>query len=131
MTTSTILTPGTWAIDPIHSTIGFTVRHLMVSKVRGRFHTFTGTITVADDGSPSIAADINVASISTDHAQRDAHLQTADFFEVDNHPTATFRSTSVQPAGSGTFVLTGDFTAGCHQIDQPPRRFQRCERRHG
>lgn len=103
------LTAGTWAIDPTHSTIGFTVRHLMVSKVRGRFQDFSGSITVDESGVTAISADIDVASITTDNAQRDGHLKTADFFEVEKFPTAAFRSTSVAPQGDG-YVLTGDFT---------------------
>ncbi|OZC66141.1 polyisoprenoid-binding protein [Rhodococcus sp. 15-725-2-2b] len=103
------LTAGTWVIDPAHSTVGFTVRHLVVSKVRGRFQTFSGTITVAEDGTPSVDAEIDVASITTDNEQRDGHLKTADFFEVEKFPTATFKSTSVKADG-GDFVVTGDFT---------------------
>ncbi|AJW41234.1 polyisoprenoid-binding protein [Rhodococcus sp. 06-418-5] len=103
------LTAGTWVIDPAHSTVGFTVRHLVVSKVRGRFQNFSGTITVAEDGTPSVDAEIDVASITTDNEQRDGHLKTADFFEVEKFPTATFKSTSVKADG-GDFVVTGDFT---------------------
>lgn len=103
------LTAGTWAIDPTHSTVGFTVRHLVVSKVRGRFQNFSGTVTVATDGTPSVDAKIDVTSITTDNEQRDGHLKTADFFEVEKFPTATFKSTSVKADG-GDFVVTGDFT---------------------
>ncbi|MBJ7324545.1 MAG: YceI family protein [Rhodococcus sp.] len=103
------LTAGTWAIDPTHSTVGFTVRHLVVSKVRGRFQNFSGTVTVAADGTPSVDAKIDVTSITTDNEQRDGHLKTADFFEVEKFPTATFKSTSVKADG-GDFVVTGDFT---------------------
>ncbi|MBY4225748.1 YceI family protein [Rhodococcus fascians] len=103
------LTAGTWAIDPTHSTVGFTVRHLVVSKVRGRFQNFSGTVTVATDGTPSVDAEIDVTSITTDNEQRDGHLKTADFFEVEKFPTATFKSTSVKADG-GDFVVTGDFT---------------------
>lgn len=103
------LTAGTWAIDAAHSTVGFTVRHLVVSKVRGRFQNFGGTITVAADGTPSVDAEIDVASITTDNEQRDGHLKTGDFFEVEKYPTATFTSTSIKADG-GNFVLTGDFT---------------------
>ncbi|MCJ0892217.1 YceI family protein [Rhodococcus sp. ARC_M5] len=103
------LTAGTWAIDASHSTVGFTVRHLVVSKVRGRFQAFTGTITVDADGTPSVDAEIDVTSITTDNAQRDGHLKTADFFEVEKFPTATFKSTSVKADG-GDFIVTGDFT---------------------
>lgn len=103
------LSAGTWNIDPTHSTVGFSVRHLVVSKVRGRFQSFTGAITVAEDGTPSVNAEIDVASITTDNEQRDGHLKTADFFEVEKFPTATFKSTSVKADG-GDFVVTGDFT---------------------
>ncbi|NIL89786.1 Protein YceI [Rhodococcus fascians] len=103
------LTAGTWAIDPTHSTVGFTVRHLVVSKVRGRFQNFSGTVTVAADGTPSVDAEIDVTSITTDNEQRDGHLKTADFFEVEKFATATFKSTSVKADG-GDFVVTGDFT---------------------
>ena len=103
------LTAGTWAIDPTHSTVGFTVRHLVVSKVRGRFQNFSGTVTVAADGTPSVDAKIDVTSITTDNEQRDGHLKTADLFEVEKFPSATFKSTSVKADG-GDFVVTGDFT---------------------
>jgi polyisoprenoid-binding protein YceI len=103
------LKAGTWTIDPVHSTVGFTVRHLMVSKVRGRFQDFSGAITVAEDGTPSVTAEIDVASITTDNAQRDGHLKSADFFEIEKFPKATFTSTSVRESGSD-YVLTGDFT---------------------
>jgi polyisoprenoid-binding protein YceI len=103
------LSAGTWNIDPAHSTVGFSVRHLVVSKVRGRFQAFSGAITVAEDGTPSVNAEIDVTSITTDNEQRDGHLKTADFFEVEKYPTATFTSTSVKADG-GDFVVTGDFT---------------------
>ncbi|MBX7451086.1 YceI family protein [Mycolicibacterium sp. 3033] len=105
----TALPTGTWAIDPVHSSVNFSVRHLMVSKVRGGFDTFSGTITVAEDGSPSVQAEIAVDSVNTRNEQRDAHLKAADFFDVENHPVATFASTSVREAGD-RYVLDGDFT---------------------
>lgn len=107
--TDTDLSAGTWAIDPVHSTVHFSVRHLMVSKVRGRFGTFSGAITVAEDGTPSVAADIDVTSVDTGNEQRDAHLRAADFFEADKHPTASFRSTGVRGNGDA-YVLDGEFT---------------------
>jgi polyisoprenoid-binding protein YceI len=110
MTTATsALSAGTWAIDPVHSSIAFSVRHLVVSKVRGVFDTFSGTITVAEDGTASVRAEIDVASVDTRNAQRDAHLKSADFFDVENHPTATFVSTSVREDGAAHLV-DGDFT---------------------
>ncbi|MCV7203907.1 polyisoprenoid-binding protein [Mycolicibacterium peregrinum] len=106
---ATDLTAGTWAIDPVHSSINFSVRHLMVSKVRGSFETFSGAITVAEDGTPSVSATIDVNSIDTRNEQRDAHVRSADFFDADNHPTATFVSTGVRPDGDD-YIVDGDFT---------------------
>jgi polyisoprenoid-binding protein YceI len=100
---------GTWAIDPVHSSIGFSVRHLMVSKVRGNFENFSGAIVVAEDGTPSVTAEIAVDSINTGNEQRDAHIKSADFFEVEKYPTATFTSTSVRANGDD-YVLDGEFT---------------------
>ena len=93
------LSAGTWAIDPVHSSIEFSVRHLMVSKVRGNFDNFTGAIVVADDGTASVTAEIAVDSINTRNDQRDAHIKSADFFEVEKYPTATFTSTGVRSEG--------------------------------
>ena len=100
---------GTWAIDPVHSSVGFSVRHLMVSKVRGVFDTFSGAITVAEDGTPSVHAEIAVDSVNTRNEQRDGHLKSADFFDAEKHPVATFSSTAVRQDGDG-YVVDGDFT---------------------
>ncbi|QKT06354.1 YceI family protein [Gordonia sp. X0973] len=112
MSATSVVSPiqaGTWAIDPAHSTVGFSVKHLMVSKVRGKFDTFSGTITVAQDGTPSVAAEIDVTSINTGNDQRDGHIRSADFFDAEKYPKATFVSTGVRPDGDD-YVLTGDFT---------------------
>ena len=106
---ATDLTAGTWAIDPVHSSINFSVRHLMVSKVRGSFETFSGAITVAEGGTPSVSATIDVNSINTRNEQRDAHVRSADFFDAEHYPTATFVSTAVRPDGDD-YVVDGDFT---------------------
>ncbi|MCW1824626.1 hypothetical protein A5731_28660 [Mycolicibacterium conceptionense] len=106
---ATDLTAGTWAIDPVHSSINFSVRHLMVSKVRGSFETFSGDVVVAEDGTPSVSATIDVTSIDTRNEQRDAHVRSADFFDAENYPTATFVSTGVRPAGDD-YIVDGDFT---------------------
>ncbi|MFO7591268.1 MAG: YceI family protein [Acidimicrobiia bacterium] len=101
---------GTWAIDPTHSEVGFSIRHLMVSKVRGRFTGFTGTITTADDlVASSVEATIDLASIDTGNADRDTHVRSADFFDVEAHPTMTYRSTGVRADGDG-FVVDGELT---------------------
>ncbi len=109
MTVKAPIPAGTWTIDPVHSTVGFSVKHLMVSKVRGKFDTFSGTITVAEDGTPSVQAEIDVASINTGNDQRDGHVRSADFFDAENFPKATFVSTDVEADGDD-YVLTGDFT---------------------
>lgn len=108
-TQSTDLSAGTWAIDPTHSSISFSVRHLVVSKVRGTFGAFSGAVTVAEDGTPSVSAEIDVASVHTGNEQRDAHLRAADFFDVEKYPTATFVSTSVTPDGDN-YRLDGEIT---------------------
>lgn len=105
----TDLTTGTWAIDPVHSSINFSARHLMVSKIRGKFDTFSGVITIAEDGTPSVTAKIAVDSVNTGNEQRDGHLKSGDFFEVEKYPTATFASTAVTAKGD-KYVLDGDFT---------------------
>jgi polyisoprenoid-binding protein YceI len=106
---ATDLTTGTWAIDPTHSSIGFSVRHLVVSKVKGTFENFSGAVVVAEDGTPSVTAEIAVDSVHTGNEQRDAHIKAADFFDVEKYPTATFVSTGVVSSGDD-YVLTGDFT---------------------
>ena len=109
---------GTWAIDPVHSSIDFSVRHLMVSKVRGRFETFSGTITVAPDGTPSVAAEIDIASLNTGNEQRDGHVKSADFFDAQRYPAATFTSNSVRASGDA-YLLDGSLTLKCDQANNP------------
>ena len=103
------LSTGVWAIDPVHSSVGFSVRHLMVSKVRGEFEKFSGAITVDEDGTPSVTAEIAVDSVNTHNEQRDAHIKSADFFDAENYPVAAFRSTAVR-SHDGHHVLDGEFT---------------------
>jgi polyisoprenoid-binding protein YceI len=103
------LAPGTWAIDPVHSSINFSVRHLVVGKTHGRFGQFNGAITIADDGTPSVSAEVDVTSIDTGNEQREAHIKAPDFFDATEFPTATFVSTAVQADGDD-YVLDGDFT---------------------
>jgi polyisoprenoid-binding protein YceI len=101
---------GTWTIDPVHSEVGFSVRHMMVSKVRGRFTKFSGEIVTADDPTQSsVTAEIDLSSISTGQEQRDAHIRSADFFEVETYPTMTYRSTGIRVA-DGEYVLAGELT---------------------
>ena len=114
MSTSAVEIPGyvagTWAIDPVHSEVSFTVRHMMVSKVRGRFDKFEGTIVTGENPlASSVTASVDLSSINTGQEQRDAHIRSADFFEVETHPTMTFASTGVRADG-GDFLLDGDLT---------------------
>lgn len=112
LTTATIpgYRTGTWQIDTVHSEVGFSVRHMMVSKVRGRFTEFAGTlVTAADIAQSTVSVDITLGSIQTGSEQRDAHLRSPDFFGTDTNPTMTFRSTSLDPHGD-EWVLTGDLT---------------------
>lgn len=101
---------GTWTIDPAHSEVGFSVRHLMVSKVKGNFEKFEGNIIIAaEPEQSSVNVEIDLDSINTRDAQRDGHLRSADFFEVEKHPKMTFASTAVK--GSGTdYTVTGGLT---------------------
>ncbi len=104
------LTPGAWVIDAGHSNVTFVARHLMIAKVRGRFGTFTGTVTVAEDVLlSSVAATVETASITTGDEGRDAHLRNADFFDVEQFPTMTLVSTGIEADGSD-FVLCADLT---------------------
>jgi polyisoprenoid-binding protein YceI len=101
---------GTWDIDPTHSTVGFSVRHMMVSKVRGYFRDFSGEIVTAEDPTQSsVTARIDMDSIDTRQEQRDAHIRSADFFDVGNHTEMTFRSTAVRTDGAD-WTVVGDLT---------------------
>ena len=102
---------GTWKLDPNHTLIGAVARHLMVTKVRGRFTSFDGAIHIGDTPEDSWAElSIDAASIDTGVEQRDQHLRSADFLDVEHHPKITFRSTSVEVTGEDTMRVTGDFT---------------------
>ncbi|MFB9377149.1 YceI family protein [Kineococcus gynurae] len=101
---------GTWTIDATHSEVSFVVRHMAVSKVRGRFGGVEGEIVTAENPAESaVSATIDVTSITTFNEQRDAHVRSGDFFETDKHPSATFRSTFFGVEGDD-FVLVGDLT---------------------
>ena len=101
---------GTWAVDPVHSEVSFVVRHMMVSKVRGRFDKFEGSFVTAENIEEStVTASVDLSSINTGQEQRDAHIRSADFFEVEKHPHMTFASTGVRVDG-GDFLLDGDLT---------------------
>jgi polyisoprenoid-binding protein YceI len=109
---ATVLIPaGTWEIDPSHSSVNFSARHLMVSKVRGRFTSFHGTISVPDDALQSaVNVVIDTASIDTRDDNRDAHLKSADFVDVEKYQTITFVSTGVTELDGTDFTLAGNLT---------------------
>ncbi|MDA8392111.1 MAG: YceI family protein [Actinomycetota bacterium] len=103
---------GTYSLDPNHSRIGFVARHAMVTKVRGSFNDFRGTVTIDGENPSRSSAEvvIQVASIDTRNAQRDEHLRTNDFLAAEQYPQITFASTAVAAAGEGEFALSGDLT---------------------
>ena len=113
MTTTTEIpgyVAGTWTIDPIHSDVSFTVRHLVVSKVRGFFRTFEGTLVTGETPElSSVTATIDMASIDTNQEQRNAHIRSADFFEVETYPTMTYQSTGVRADGND-WIVDGELT---------------------
>lgn len=104
------ITAGTWQLDPTHTEIGFTVRHIM-SKVRGKFETFEGTLVTAEDITNStVSVSVDLASINTGTADRDNHLRSGDFFNVEANPKMTFNTTAVVRKSDSDFVVTGDLT---------------------
>lgn len=102
----------TFAIDPAHTDVLFSAKHMMVTTVRGKFHAVSGTVTL-DEENPSASTGtfaVEVASLNTGVEQRDGHLRSADFFDAENHPTATFTATAVTPKGGDDYAVTGDLT---------------------
>jgi len=101
-----------WNFDPVHSEIGFSVRHLMISKVRGHFAKWSGTLAVDEANSQNshVSVEIDAASISTKEDQRDNHLRSADFLDAENYPVIKFESTRVEKTGDSNFKVTGDLT---------------------
>ncbi len=114
MTSTELQTPGyvvgTWTVDPVHSYIGFVIKHLMVAKVRGRFTSFTGEITTAPNLLDSaVTASIDVTSVDTTNSTRDDHIRSADFFDAEHHRAMTFASSGIRHDG-GRYYIDGDLT---------------------
>jgi polyisoprenoid-binding protein YceI len=107
-----IVTRTTWVIDPAHSNAQFAVKHLLISTVRGRFGRVTGTITLDEQhlANSRVDVEIDTASIDTREEQRDTHLRSADFLDVEHFPTITFRSSHVEPGRGDAFRVVGDLT---------------------
>jgi polyisoprenoid-binding protein YceI len=112
----TPLPVGTWKVDPIHSSVEFQVKHLGIATVKGQFKEFEGTLEVTPD-SVSAYGSAQTASVDTREPQRDAHLRSADFFDAENNPQITFKSTSVRAIDDEDFEIEGDFTL--HGITRP------------
>ena len=107
---STLPAPGVYTVDAVHSSVNFSVRHLMAAKVRGQFTEFSGEITIGDSAEASkVSATVQAASITTNNEMRDGHLKSADFLDLENHPTLTLVSKSVRANGS-KYVLEADLT---------------------
>lgn len=99
-----------WSVDPVHSHVGFSVRHMMVTTVRGTFKKFSGTMDIGDDfASAQIAGEIDVVSVDTGNTDRDNHLRANEFFDAPNHPKILFKSTKVEKKGDD-YVVHGDLT---------------------
>jgi polyisoprenoid-binding protein YceI len=110
MTNHLPLSAGRWTIDPAHTDVGFSVRHLGLAKVRGRFADVSGTVEIADDVSATrVQAQIPLASVWTGNADRDEHLRSRDFFHAESNPTMTFTSTGVS-GSDGDYALDGELT---------------------
>lgn len=101
-----------WTIDGIHTHIGFSVKHMMVSTVRGQFKQYRGTIEIdpADFLRSKFEGEIDVASVDTGNEQRDGHLRTGDFFDAPSHPKITFKSTRIEAKGDGEYTVHGDLS---------------------
>src|SRR5438067_9531779 len=107
----TVPEAGTYVLDPSHTTVEFVGRHLMITKVRGRFTSFAGQINIADvPEESSVEVTIDVGSVDSSDEKRDGHLLSPDFFDVERWPTITFRSTRVEPGKRGAWIVTGDLT---------------------
>jgi polyisoprenoid-binding protein YceI len=108
--TETTIPTGTWALDKAHTKVGFAVKHMGVSTVRGEFHEFDGALEVDENGNLSAYGTVQAASVHTNQEQRDEHLRSADFFDVENYPEIKFESTSIEQVDDENFRIIGDLT---------------------
>lgn len=109
-TIATLVPTGTWNVDATHSSVGFSVKHMGVSTVRGQFTDFEGTLEIAEDGTANGYGTVKTASVDTKEPQRDEHLRSPDFFDAASHPELIFQSTSIRPKDDDTFQITGQLT---------------------
>ncbi len=116
-TTTTSLPTGTWNVDPTHSHVTFSVRHIGISKVRGEFGSYEGQLVIGEDGTLTASGNVKVDSISTKDENRDGHLKSSDFFDVENYPEITFQSTGFEAIDEDTYEITGDLTL--HGVTKP------------
>jgi polyisoprenoid-binding protein YceI len=110
VTTRTALPTGTWTVDPAHSNVEFSVKHLGIATVRGVFNEFEGSFEVGEDGSAHARGTVQAASIDTNEDQRDTHLRSEDFFHAEVHPELSFESTEIRPLDEDSFLIHGDLT---------------------
>ena len=109
MTTATLIPTGTYTVDPAHSRVGFSVKHLGIATVRGGFGTFEGGLELGEDGAAAYGT-VQAASVDTNEPQRDEHLRSGDFFDVERFPEIAFRSTAIRPVDEDTFEIAGELT---------------------
>ncbi|MBI2428895.1 MAG: YceI family protein [Ignavibacteriales bacterium] len=111
-TTNTVETKNNWKIDTAHTNINFTVAHMVIAEVTGNFKEFEGTVTASKEDFSDAVVDVTIkaASINTENPDRDAHLRSADFFDAENHPVVTFKSTKTDLIGEGKLKISGDLS---------------------
>ncbi len=110
VTTRTVLPTGTWTVDPAHSNVEFSAKHLGIATVRGAFNEFEGSFEVGEDGSAKARGTVEVVSIDTNEDQRDTHLRSEDFFHAEVHPQLSFESTEIRAVDEDAFLIHGDLT---------------------